>query len=212
MSLAAHVSKIITAISQLKPAGRHMVAIAGAPGAGKSTLAEAVARALNENKPRQAAIVPMDGFHLDNAVLRQRGLLGKKGAPQTFDSLGFAMIMARLRAGDSNVAVPVFDRDLDLARAGGRVIPATTRILIVEGNYLLLDQPDWRQSAMNYDLSVMLDVPLAVLENRLIQRWQHQGLPAEVAKKRARGNDIANAKTVLNGSVPADITLATGQH
>lgn len=200
---------IIDAITREKPAGgRFIVAISGAPGAGKSTLAEAVLATLNHDLADQAVILPMDGFHLDNAILKARGDFDKKGAPGTFDSDGFASVLARIRPGTRDVVVPVFDRTLDLARAGGRLIKADTEIIIVEGNYLLLDRPQWAQSVANYDLTVFIDVPIAILEQRLIRRWIDHGLAPDAAVSRARGNDIANAKTVIDGSVPAEITIS----
>ena len=93
--------------------------------------------------PGEAALMPMDGYHFDNAILVERGLLPRKGAPQTFDVDGLARDLERLRAGGREVVVPVFDRTLDLARAGARVDPPGAPGGLVEGNYLLLDQPPW---------------------------------------------------------------------
>jgi fructokinase len=181
--------------------GRVLVAIAGPPGAGKSTLAEALAADIDG-----AAVVPMDGFHLDNAVLEHRGILARKGAPESFDGLGFVNMIARLKQG-GEVAIPVFDRARDIAIAGARVIGPDQRVLLVEGNYLLLNAQPWAALAGLWDLTIGIDVPLPVLEARLIQRWRDHGLTQAQAEARAMGNDIPNARQVLQGSIPADVVI-----
>ncbi len=202
------IATISEAIAKRKqPHQRIIVAIAGAPGAGKSTLAEGLCRALNQNAVGAAEVLPMDGYHLDNDVLTARGLRTQKGAPETFDADGFASIVARMAQADKEVLVPVFDRKTDVARAGGRAIQVATETIIVEGNYLLLDRPEWAQSREYYDLTVFLDVPVPVLERRLIDRWIKHGLTADAAVARARGNDLVNADVVIRQSVPADIVV-----
>ena len=125
-------------------AGRRLVAIAGAPGSGKSTLAERLVEDLNAAAPATAAVLPMDGYHYDDAVLIARGLRARKGAPDTFDVAGFGYMLARLKRNDEpEVAVPVFDRDLEISRGSARMIPQEVRVLVVEGNYLLLDRAPW---------------------------------------------------------------------
>lgn len=182
--------------------GRFMVAIAGAPGAGKSTLAEALAREIGAG----AKVVPMDGFHYDDAVLEARGLRARKGAPQTFDVAGFAHLLKRLGTEDE-VAIPVFDRSMELARAGADIVGGADRILLVEGNYLLLDAAPWRDLAPLFDLSLFIDVPLAELERRLLARWAHYGKTPEAARAWIEGNDMPNIRTVIASSRPADIRL-----
>lgn len=182
--------------------GRFITALAGAPGAGKSTLATDLVAALGTG----ARVVPMDGFHLDNPVLVARGLLPRKGCPESFDALGFVHLVQRLRV-EAEVVIPVFDRHLDLARAGGDVVGADDRLLIVEGNYLLLDADPWAQARPLYDLTVALDVPEAELERRLIARWLEHGHDADAARARALSNDIPNARRVVRESVPADIVI-----
>ena len=188
-------------------ARRFTLAIAGPPGAGKSTLAQALLDALNAAQPGIAALMPMDGFHYDNAVLEPLGLMPRKGAPQTFDAPGFIATLARIHAGDADVAVPVFDRTMDLARAGAAVISGASRIVVVEGNYLLLDADPWQQTARLFDFTVFLSVPREILEQRLVRRWLDHGLAPDAARTRALSNDIPNALLVMERSRPADLVL-----
>lgn len=183
---------------------RFVVAIAGAPGAGKSTLVEQLQAAIGGN----SAIVPMDGFHYDNAVLDQRGERARKGAAFTFDVAGYAAALDRIRVPGGTVAVPVFDRALDVARAGARIIEEHHRIVLTEGNYLLLEDEPWTPLAGRFDLTIFIDVPDIVLEQRLIDRWIDHGLDRADAIRRARSNDLVNARLVATRSRPADITLA----
>ncbi|WP_374425571.1 AAA family ATPase [Paracoccus sp. (in: a-proteobacteria)] len=186
-------------IAALGP-GRRVIAVAGAPGSGKSTLAARLVEAL-EN----AALVPMDGFHLDDRLLEEDGLLSRKGAPETFDAAGCVALVARLRAG-GEVIHPVFDRSRELAIAGAGRVPAGTRLVVVEGNYLLLDRAPWRDLAGLWDLSVMLEVPMGELRRRLTARWQALGKdPARIEAH--LHNDLANAETVLRQSLPADLVV-----
>ncbi len=183
---------------------RTVVAIAGPPGAGKSTIAGQLAQRLDD-----AAMLPMDGFHLDNATLAARGMLARKGAPDTFDVEGFLALIAQL-GNQRDLSVPTFDRDADSVVPGGDLIPASARIVLVEGNYLLLDAPGWRDLVAHWTFSVMIDVPLPTLEQRLIQRWRDQGLSDQAATARAQGNDLPNAQTVLTQSLDADVVLRIG--
>lgn len=184
---------------------RVLVGIAGAPGAGKSTLAAEVARRLNAQRVA-ATVVPMDGFHLDNAVLDARGLRARKGAPETFDAVGFVHLARRLRAGDEVIA-PLFDRARDIAIAGAQVVPAAAQTVICEGNYLLFDEAPWDGLGALWDLSVRIEVPLPDLRARLIQRWLDHGLSPAAATRRAEGNDLANAQRVIDRARPADLVL-----
>lgn len=182
-------------------AGRRLVAIVGAPGSGKSTLAADLVAAVPG-----AVLVPMDGFHLDNRLLDRDGLRARKGAPETFDAAGFVALIRRLKQG-GDVVYPLFDRDHDLAIAGAGRVDAATGLVVVEGNYLLLDRAPWRELAGLWDLSVMLDVPDDELRRRLTARWQGLGRsPAEVLSHLE--NDLGNAQTVAGQSLPADLRLA----
>lgn len=182
--------------------GRFLVALAGPPASGKSTLAEDLAAQLSPG----ARVVPMDGFHYDDAVLTARGQRSRKGSPPTFDAAGFVHLVRRLRVEDE-VAIPIFDRSMELSRAAADIVGAQDRILIVEGNYLLLDQAPWTDLAPLFDLTVFLHVPEDELVRRLTARWAHHGKTPEEARAWIAGNDLPNALTVLNHSRPADITL-----
>jgi pantothenate kinase len=186
---------------------RLVVAIAGPPGSGKSTFAERLRAALDTTFGRRcAAVVPMDGFHLDNAILDARGLRSRKGAPETFDSAGFVALVRRLRTEDEVVA-PRFDRKRDLAVAGASVIEAENRVVLLEGNYLLLRRQPWDALEALVDLEIWLDVPLEVLEARLVQRWLDHGHAPEAARERAHTNDIPNALLAIRESRPADVAV-----
>jgi pantothenate kinase len=184
---------------------RVLVAIAGAPGSGKSTLAGELARRLRLQKC-PAEVVPMDGFHLDNAVLESRGLRQRKGAPESFDADGFLHLIHRLTEA-VEVVVPAFDRSRDIAIAGAAVIPASCPVVIVEGNYLMFDELPWANLAPLWTISARLDVPMPELRARLIQRWLSQGLSRAAATQRATSNDIPNAQRVMDRALPCDLVL-----
>lgn len=184
---------------------RFLVALAGPPASGKSTLAAELAEKLSPG----ARVVPMDGFHYDDAVLIARGLRQRKGAPQTFDCAGLAHLLTRLRREDE-VAIPLFDRALEISRAGADIVGPDDRILIVEGNYLLLDQAPWSALRQHFDLTLRLDVPEDVLRHRLVGRWLDHGKTQAEAEAWINGNDLPNALTVLQHSGPADVVLQNG--
>lgn len=152
----------------------------------------------------------MDGFHFDNAVLDAMRLRDRKGAPETFDCAGLTASLRRIRAGDAPVAVPVFDREADLARAGAAIVGADARFVLVEGNYLLLDRPPWSGLAPLFDLTIFIDVPMAELERRLLARWTGLGRGEEAARAWVDGNDLPNARLVMAGSRPADVVWRNG--
>ncbi len=138
---------------------RILVAIAGAPGSGKSTLAEQVVDLLTTQFGLRAALFPMDGYHYDDAVLNEMGRRAFKGAIDTFDAHGLRHMLQRLKANEDDViAVPVFDRSIEIARAGGRLIPQTIEVIVCEGNYLLALQPPWDRLKSIFDLTIFVDV------------------------------------------------------
>jgi pantothenate kinase len=193
-------------IAASQGARRRLVAVAGAPGSGKSSFAEALSAALAGRVA--SAVLPMDGFHFDDMVLEARGHRPRKGAPHTFDVDGLAATLARLAADDRReVAVPVFDRAIEIARAGARIIGPAVRLVVVEGNYLLLDDPAWAPLGRFFDLTVFLDVPEPVLEDRLRARWTGYGLTPEGIRAKLEDNDLPNARLVIRSSVPADVVV-----
>lgn len=153
-----------------------------------------------------ARVVPMDGFHYDDKVLNMRGLRSRKGAPETFDAAGFVHLMQRLRAG-GDVAIPVFDRSMELSRAAADIVLDSDRFLIVEGNYLLLDEAPWDGLRAFFDLTVFFDVPEAELDRRLLARWAHYGKTPEAARAWIDSNDMPNIRRVIDGSRAADVTI-----
>ena len=192
------------------PGPRRIVAIAGAPGSGKSTTADKIVRAVNRARPGAAALLPMDGYHFDDAVLREMKRLPWKGAPDTFDVGGLRATLERLRRNDEEyVAVPVFDRSIEIARAGGRLIPQAADIIVCEGNYLLLDRAPWSGLRPFFDLKVLIDVSERVLRTRLTRRWVGFGLDEDGIRHKLEENDLPNGRAVMQESRGADLILAT---
>lgn len=189
---------------------RHLIGIAGPPGAGKSTLAEALATRINAAQPDRAAVLGMDGFHFDDRVLDARGHRPRKGAPHTFDVAGLASLLARLRAGEADVAVPVFDRSLEIARAGAAIVPAGAEVILVEGNYLLTTDGQWAALRDAFDLRVMIAVDRDELVRRLTARWEGFGLPPTEIATKLDDNDIPNGDYVRAHSVAIDRLVGEG--
>lgn len=182
--------------------GRRVVAIAGAPASGKSTLAGQLAA-----QREDAFVTPMDGFHKDNADLQAAGLLDRKGAPDTFDAEEFVAFVRGLRS-PQDIRYPTFDRATDSVVANGGVLPRDARTVLVEGNYLLLNASPWSDLTDFWDFTLLLDVPVDELETRLVARWRNYGFDPDAARTRAMQNDIPNARLVLSSSVQADLVVA----
>ncbi|NLS18208.1 nucleoside triphosphate hydrolase [Rhizobium sp. P40RR-XXII] len=193
-------------IARAGNAKRFLVAIAGPPGAGKSTLADNVAKALKA-RGESAEVLPMDGFHMDNAVLIEKGLLKRKGVPESFDVRAFLDIVKAVRAADQEVLVPVFDRSREIAIASARIVSADYRFIVVEGNYLLFSQGKWAELEGLFDYSIMLAPPMEVLEERLWARWKGYDLDEEAASAKVYGNDLPNGRLILENRRRADVTI-----
>ena len=183
--------------------------MAGPPGSGKSTLADRLAGLLNERVPGFADVLPMDGYHYDDVYLVPAGLRPRKGAPHTFDVGGLFHTLKRLRAADeAEVAVPVFDRKIEIARAGARLIPASVPVIIVEGNWLLLDRTPWGRLRPTFDITVLVEVPEDVLRSRLRGRWEGLGLTEAEIIAKLEENDLPNGRLVRDASISPDFVIA----
>ncbi len=190
-------------VGMQKSKQRTVIAIAGAPASGKSTLAADLVAQLQGNG-QMASLLPMDGFHLDNSILEKQVQIDVKGAPQTFDIFGFMALMNRIHDRSAPIYYPTFDRSRDLAIAGSGVIERSDEFIVVEGNYLLLDQHPWKSLKQLFDYTIFIDTDLEVLKKRLVQRWVSYGYELAGATKRALGNDIPNAKLVKDFQLAAD--------
>lgn len=202
MSEIAHIAATI--FRRGAHAGRIIVAVAGPPAAGKSTIAAELASILPEGT---AAVVPMDGFHYDDGVLDQIGWRQRKGAPETFDFDGYESLLKRLKAADADVAVPIFDRTIELSRAAAAIVPKSTKFIITEGNYLLLDEAPWGRLAPLFDLTIFLNVPRDELERRMVQRWNEHGRDPVAARAWIDSNDLPNIDRVLAKRRKADMVV-----
>lgn len=190
-----------------KQGQRLIIAIAGAPGSGKSTIAERVVDLICESGT-SAALFPMDGYHYDDAVLEAMGRRAFKGAIDTFDAHGLRQMLERLKANEDDViAVPVFDRSIEIARAGGRLIPQSVQIIVCEGNYLLARQSPWDRLKPIFDLTVFVDVETVDLRERLRSRWRGFGLDEVEINRKVEENDLPNGTFITQTAAEPDLRL-----
>ena len=180
---------------------RRVVGVTGAPGVGKTTYALSLVAVSDI----PAAYLPMDGFHLADATLRALGRLDRKGAPDTFDAWGYAALLRRVREERGHVVyAPGFERDLEQPIAGALDVSPETELVVTEGNYLLLDRPEWRAVRAELDEVVHLETDHAVRRRRLVARHVEFGkTPAEAEAWVARVDD-ANAALVAAAAHRAD--------
>jgi pantothenate kinase len=189
---------------------RRIIGIAGAPGAGKTTYAEGlVAESLQKGVP--AEYVPMDGFHLADAALTALGLLDRKGAPETFDAWGYAALLRRLREADHVVWAPAFERTLEQPLAGAIAVSAEAEVVVTEGNYLLLDRPEWRAVRAALDEVWFLDCPDGLRRSRLVARHVEFGKSYAESEDWVVRVDDPNAASVVATRGRAD-RVVTPRH
>jgi pantothenate kinase len=183
---------------------RHLLGIAGAPGAGKSTLAARLVTALAP----QAVLVPMDGFHLANSELERIGRRQWKGAPDTFDGAGYVALLERLRSPDQEpVYAPAFDRSLEEAVAGSIRVDPEVPLVVTEGNYLLLDSPPWEAVRPLLSEAWYVDVDEALRVERLVRRHVRHGKEPAVARAWVMRSDEANAVLIVGTRDRADVVV-----
>jgi pantothenate kinase len=188
---------------QQEKSGRVLIGITGAPGAGKSTLAE---RLVADLDPR-AALLPMDGFHLSQRQLDRLGLAERKGAPETFDADGLAALLRRVRTAREDVYVPSFEREIEEPIAAGLVVPRACEIVFVEGNYLLLDEARWRAVRAELDAVWFLRIAPTVRAERLTRRHISFGRTPDEAREWIRTVDEPNALRVESVAHRADLVV-----
>ena len=211
--LSLLVDRVLARLDARPPdaAGPLLVGIAGAPGAGKTTLAEDLVHALSERlapTPRQAAHLPMDGFHLADVQLEALGLRDRKGAPETFDAHGFLATLRRLRSVDpATVYVPGFERELEQPVAASIALPPSVSVVVSEGNYLLVDIEPWPQVRAVFDEVWFVDLSDPERLRRLVTRHTRFGKDADAAQSWALGPDQANADLVLASRGHADLVV-----
>ena len=185
---------------------RVLIGIIGKPGAGKSTLSKFLMAKL----PKEfVTVVPMDGYHLSNKVLKDLKRADRKGAPDTFDVAGFISLVKRIRTEQTqNIYYPIFDRAIEESIAAQGVVTSVTKVVIIEGNYLLHDDGGWEVCNDLLDESWMVDVDDDKRISRLISRHIAYGKDPEAAKAWAKGTDEVNAKLIERGRNRADFVVA----
>ncbi|MFE6779158.1 hypothetical protein [Streptomyces sp. NPDC057702] len=193
------------------PAGRRLLGIAGAPGAGKSTLARALVAAVRRRYgPDAAAYLPLDGFHLSHAQLRRLGLTDRKGSEPSFDVWGYAALLERVaRERRHDVYVPDYDRTLHEPVAARHLVPPTARLVVTEGNYLACDAPGWRAARATLAEVWYLETADAVREERLLERQLAGGRDADRARAWVAGNDRPNGEQVKESRRRCDRVLVS---
>ncbi|MER6096578.1 nucleoside/nucleotide kinase family protein [Streptomyces sp. NPDC001728] len=187
------------------PGRRRILGIAGAPGAGKSTLAERLVDRLDG----PAVLVPMDGFHLAQAELERLGRAGRKGAPDTFDAAGYAALLARLRAPEPGTTVyaPAFDRTLEEPIAGAIPVGPEVPLIVTEGNYLLHDEGAWAAVLPLLDEAWYLDLDARRRVPRLVERHVRYGKDRAHAERWVQDSDEANARLIERGRDRAQLVV-----
>ncbi|WP_163167892.1 nucleoside/nucleotide kinase family protein [Arthrobacter sp. Alg241-R88] len=186
--------------AKLVPGTRTVLGIAGAPGSGKSTFAEMIRQ---QFEPGQAVVVPMDGFHLGNAIIDGTPLRQRKGAIDTFDAGGYLSLLRRLvRRDEPVVYAPEFRRTLDEPVAASIAIPADVPLVITEGNYLLMEQEPWKDIRAQLDEVWFVDTPPDLRLARLVARHVSFGMEPAAAEAWATGPDEANA-VLIQATRPA---------
>jgi pantothenate kinase len=195
-------------LTALLATGRRCVlGIVGAPGSGKSTIAQAIKAQCGE----QVQVLPMDGFHLANSELERLGRRSRKGAPDTFDAAGYVSLLGRIKhqqAGDDLIYAPEFRRELEEGIAGAIAVPAATPLIVTEGNYLLLDDAPWNQVRQVLDEVWYVDVSDDLRRARLVARHMRFGRSEQEARDWVVHTDEPNALRIAQTRQRSDLQVA----
>ncbi|HEY3533963.1 MAG TPA: nucleoside/nucleotide kinase family protein [Pedococcus sp.] len=219
MGAPADLSLLLDRVARLAGAAgqdgrRRVLGVAGPPGAGKTTLVEALlaAAAADRRLTGRLAHVPMDGFHLSNAALEELDLRGRKGAPDTFDTASYAAVLAAVRDSPRRVVTaPAFDHAVGEPTVDALVVPVAADVVVTEGNYLLLDEPAWQPVRATLDEVWFCALADEVRRARLVQRHVAAGRDPHDAKAWVERSDEANARLVSATAARADLALLDGR-
>ena len=186
---------------------RAIILLAGPPGSGKGVLA-ALWKRLAEERGIRLVTVSMDGFHYPNAYLEERDLASVKGSPETFDVRALSIALAQLRAG-TPLVWPVYDRNTHEPSAEG--VPVTDEpVVLIEGNYFLLDEPHWASLRRHANVTIHVEVDRGTLRRRVIARHIQGGMRPRDAEAKFVRSDLKNIIRVEERSVAADLVLLWG--
>lgn len=193
-----------------KSAGsRILIGIVGKPGAGKSTITSKLREILPQE---ETTILSQDGYHLSNAQLKELGRSDRKGAPDTFDPISFTELLKRVSTDlENDIYFPIFHREIEESIAAEGVITSKTKIVLVEGNYLLLESHGWHDVANHLDETWYLNIDDDIRLKRLVARHIEYGKDPDFAHSWAHGTDEANARLIEATKVRADAFLAMSE-
>lgn len=187
---------------------RIAIGLAGGPGTGKSTLAVELVAMLNADKPGSAAYVPMDGFHMKHAKIEAMGAADRKGAPHTFEGAAFFNFLSRLKTAEEPVSGPGYSRKIEDTVDDAFTVAAEVKVLVVEGNYLLLTEGPWAGVKPLLDYSVFVHVPRDIVRARLLKRHGEEGLFSEERNRaHIERNDLPNYDVVEGTRGRADVVF-----
>ncbi len=196
------------ALGMQRDGKRVALGLAGGPGTGKSTLAAQLVERLNARSPGFAALVPMDGFHMKHAKIEALGATDRKGAPHTFEGAAFVAFLERLKATKEPVSGPGYSRKIEDTVDDAFTVAADVPVLVVEGNYLLLDDGPWAGVKPLLDHAVFVHVPREVVRARLMKRHGEEGLfSAERNRAHIERNDLPNYDLVEASRGRADLVF-----
>src|SRR5918993_3020547 len=197
---------MVDTLAKLTANARRFLGITGNPASGKSSLAQGLAATVNRRVGGHVAVVvPMDGFHLPNAVLHERGLYPLKGIPATFDAEGFILLLQRLHESPyRKVGAPAFDHARHDPVYDEITVQPSHRLIVVEGNYLLHDDPPWDQVRPLLDEVWYVDAPRGIIAQRLLERHMRAGRSRKDAEKKIASTDIPNVRIIERTRPRAD--------